>query len=70
MDDEKAEYDMIDLLAYECNLLNEELAQENLSLDEQNEILMNYLRKADSQHDPINDFKDGLCYLTCVIHFV
>lgn len=60
MDDEKADYDMIDLLAYECNLLNEALSQENLTADEQNDILNNYLKKADSQHQPINDFKEGL----------
>lgn len=60
MEDDKSEYDMIDLLAYECNLLNEALLLEDLSIDEQNEILMNYLKKVDSQHDPINDFKDGL----------
>lgn len=62
MDDDKSEYDMIDLLAYECNLLSEALSHENLSNDDQNEILMNYLKRADSQHDPINDFKDGLYY--------
>lgn len=66
MDDDKCEYDMIDLLAYQCNLLNEELSSPNISTDEHSEILQNYLRKADSQHDSINDFKDGLCYN---IHF-
>lgn len=60
MEDDKSEYDMIDLLAYECNLLNEALSHENLSIDEQNEIIENYLKRADTQHDPINDFKDGL----------
>lgn len=64
MDDDKSEYDMIDLLAYECNLLNDALSQENLSTDEQNEILTNYLKRADTQHDPINDFKDGSYAIT------
>lgn len=59
MEDDKPEYDMIDLLAYECNLLNESLSNQNLSTDEQNDILMSYLKRADSQHEPINDFKDG-----------
>lgn len=61
MDDEKVDYDMIDLLAYECNLLNEALSHEDLTSDEQNEILINYLKRADAQHEPINDFKEGLC---------
>ncbi|XP_037047631.1 NHL repeat-containing protein 2 [Bradysia coprophila] len=60
MDDDKSDYDMIDLLAYECNLLNEALSHENLTSDEQNEILINYLKRADSQHEPINDFKEDL----------
>lgn len=69
MDDDKAEYDMIDLLAYECNILNESLSDKSLTADEQNEIITNYLKRADSQHEPINDFKDGL-YLSLFRHFL
>ncbi|KAJ6646671.1 NHL repeat-containing protein 2 [Pseudolycoriella hygida] len=60
MEEDTAEYDMIDLLAYECIRLNEALSSDNITNDEQNEILMNYLKRADLQHKPINEFKEDL----------
>lgn len=56
--DAEENYDMLDLLAYNCNDLSERLSEENPSNHEQ--IILDYIKKADNLHKKINDFKEGI----------
>lgn len=53
------DYDMLDLLAYNCNQLTAELRETNHA-DGQEKILQAYLKKIDKEFDPINEFREGL----------
>lgn len=54
-----SEYDMLDLLAYNCNLLRAQLRETN-SVNEQEKIIQAYLKKVDKEFKPINEFREGL----------
>lgn len=58
MNSESDEYDMLDLLAFNCSNLTEQLFTIK-NTDEHDQILLDYIKKADSEYKSINDFKDG-----------
>lgn len=53
------DYDMLDILAFNCNQLSADLFDSTLSGEDQNRILFEYITKADTTHKSINNFKDG-----------
>lgn len=53
------EYDMLDLLAFNCNYLTTKL-RETSNFDEQEKILQDYLKKIDKEFNPINEIREGL----------
>lgn len=55
-------YDMLDLLAYNCNCLTAKLRETSQS-DEQEKILHDFLKKIDKEFNPINEIREGLFYL-------
>lgn len=59
MDVNDSEYDMLDLLAYNCNQLNLQL-RETKYADEQEKILDAYLKKIDREFEPIDEIAEGL----------
>lgn len=59
MDINDCEYDMLDLLAYNCNQLTVQL-KESKNPDEQEKILDAYLKKIDKEFEPINEIAEGL----------
>lgn len=59
MDTTDSEYDMLDLLAYNCNQLTVQL-RESKNADEQEKIIDAYLKKIDKEFDPINEIAEGL----------
>lgn len=59
MDVSDSEYDMLDLLAYNCNRLTAQLRETNYA-DEQEKIIQAYLKKVDKEFQPINEFREGL----------
>lgn len=58
MDLNNGEYDMLDLLAFNCNQLRTDL-RELSSHEAQDKILNDYLKRIDQEFEPINDFQDG-----------
>lgn len=58
MDTEEETYDMLDILAFNCNALTEKLLDETPSDHEQ--TILEYIKKADASHKKINDFKEGI----------
>lgn len=58
MDTEEEAYDMLDVLAFNCNALTEKLLDDNPSDHEQ--TILEYIKKADDLHKTINDFKEGM----------
>lgn len=59
MDSDEQNYDMLDVLAYNCNELSIDLSDIK-SNENQNKILLDYISKADNEHKSINDFKEGM----------
>lgn len=59
MDTNDTEYDMLDLLAYNCNQLSSKL-RETKYADEQEKILETFLNKIDDEFEPINEIAEGL----------
>lgn len=59
MDINDCEYDMLDLLAFNCNQLTVQL-KESKNADEQEKILDAYLNKIDKEFEPINEIAEGL----------
>lgn len=57
--DDSTNYDMLDILAFNCNQLSSDIFDGTLSGEDQNRILFEYLTKADKTHKSINNFKDG-----------
>lgn len=49
------DYDMLDILAFNCNQLSADLVDS----EDQNRTLFDYLTKADTTYKSINNFKDG-----------
>lgn len=62
--DSDTEYDMLDLLAYNCNQMSAQL-RKTTSNDEQEKIIQDHLKKVDKEFKPVNEIQDGL-YL--IIH--
>lgn len=58
MDSNGGEFDMLDLLAFNCNQLTSDL-RETSSHEAQDKILTDYLKRIDQEFEPINDFRDG-----------
>lgn len=58
MDSNDADYDMLDLLAWNCTNLMCQL-NENVSADTEQSIIEKYLKRVDGEFEAINDFKDG-----------
>lgn len=56
--DGESEYDMLDLLAYNCSQLTAQLSEANL-LDDQDKILADYIKRIDNEFETINEFKEG-----------
>lgn len=56
--DSGEEYDMLDLLAFNCNQLTAKLGEAE-NEDEENRILVEYIRKANEDFKEINDFGEG-----------
>lgn len=59
MDSSDTEYDMLDLLAYNCNQLTGQLRETN-NVDEQEKLIQGYLKKTDKEFEPINEIREGL----------
>lgn len=59
MDINDCEYDMLDLLAYNCNQLTTQL-RESKNADEQEKIIEAYLKKIDRDFEPIDEIAEGL----------
>lgn len=59
MDSSDTEYDMLDLLAYNCNQLSGQLRETN-NADEQEKMIQGYLKKTDKEFEPINEIREGL----------
>lgn len=59
MDSSDTEYDMIDLLAWNCNQLTAQLADVK-SEAEQSRILADYIKRVDEEFKEINDFREDL----------
>lgn len=59
MDPDEENNDMLDMLAYNCSALVEKLNTEKSSPEEQNTLLMEYIKKTDAEQKSINDFKEG-----------
>lgn len=59
MDTNDTEYDMLDLLAFNCNQLSSKL-RETKHADEQEKILETFLNKIDDEFEPINEIAEGL----------
>lgn len=57
--DSENEYDMLDLLAYNCNQLTLQLRKTNYA-DEQEKIIQEHLKKVDKEFQPINEIQEGL----------
>lgn len=57
--DSENEYDMLDLLAYNCNQLTLQLRKTNYA-DEQEQIIQEHLKKVDKEFQPINEIQEGL----------
>lgn len=58
MDLNDSEYDMLDLLAFNCNQLTTDL-RESTSQENQKKILNDYLKRIDQKFEPINEFREG-----------
>lgn len=59
MDSGDNEYDMLDLLAYNCNYLTGKLRETSYT-DEQEKILHDFLKKIDKEFNPIKEIREGL----------
>lgn len=59
MDSGDSEYDMLDLLAYNCNYLTTKL-REAANIDEQDRILHDFLKKINKEFKPIREIREGL----------
>ena len=59
MDSVDNEYDMLDLLAYNCNYLTGKL-RETSHTDEQEKIVHDFLKKIDKEFNPIKEIQEGL----------
>lgn len=59
MDSSEADYDMLDLLAWNCNQLSSELIDK--PEDEQQKIIDEYIKRVDSEFETIKEFKEGTC---------
>lgn len=57
MDSVEADYDMLDLLAWNCNQLANQLIEK--SDDEQAKIIEDYIKRVDTEFKAIKDFKEG-----------
>lgn len=68
MDLNESEYDMLDLLAYNCNQLNAQL-RETKHPDEQEKFIEQHLKKIDKEFEPINEISEGL-YLIFTIKII
>lgn len=58
METDEQEYEMLDLLAFKCSALAEQLKNEQSAL-EQETMLQEYLQKIEQTFDSITDFTDG-----------
>lgn len=61
MDLSDNDYDMLDLLAFNCNQLTTQLRATN-SIESQEKILNEHLKKVDKEFESINEFQEGLLY--------
>lgn len=59
MDSVDNDYDMLDLLAYNCNFLTAQLRDTSQPI-EQEKILHDFLKKIDKEFNPINEIREGL----------
>lgn len=59
MDLNEYEYEMLDLLAYNCNQLTAQL-KETKSTEDQEKILEQYLKRIDKEFESINEIAEGL----------
>ena len=58
MDCSDSEYEMLDLLAWNCNQLSAQLADAK-SPDDESKIITEYLKKVDEEFSSVSDFKEG-----------
>lgn len=58
------DYDMLDLLAYNCSTLTAQLS-ETKSAEEQEKLLSDYLKRVDKEFEPINELKEGSFHSKC-----
>lgn len=59
MDAIDSEYDMLDLLAYNCNYLTAQL-RDTPQPGEQEKIVSDFLKKIDKEFKPIKEIREGL----------
>lgn len=59
MDSVDSDYDMLDLLAYNCNYLTAQL-RETSQPNEQEKIINDFLKKIDKEFNPISEIREGL----------
>lgn len=58
MESSDNEYDMLDLLAWNCGQLTAQLSEAE-SPDAENKLLNEYIKRVDSEFETINEFKEG-----------
>lgn len=59
MDSVDSDYDMLDLLAFNCNYLTAQL-RETSQPNEQEKIINDFLKKIDKEFNPISEIREGL----------
>lgn len=59
MDSSDAEYDMLDLLAWNSNQLSAQLSEAETEADK-NRIITEYIKRSDEEFKEINDFNEGM----------
>lgn len=66
MDSSDSDFDMLDLLAFNCNQLTAQLRASSL-VESQEKILNEYLKKVDKEFESINEFQEGLLHILVYI---
>lgn len=67
MDSSQADYDMLDLLAWNCNQLSNQLIDK--TDDEQETIIDEYIKRVDNEFETIKDFQEGK-FLYFILSFI
>lgn len=59
MDSVDSEYDVLDLLAYNCNYLTAQL-RDTPQPNEQEKVINDFLKKIDKEFNPIDEIREGM----------